>query len=211
VQTVAVTAGYVCHTPRTEFYDHVDAANVDLKAFTEAFYRRTCVGHLQPVLETLEYIRHHTNVWLEITTLLIPNLNDSDDEIDLLTTWIAKQLGPDVPLHFTAFHPDFKMRDRPPTPPATLSRARRIGMENGLRYVYTGNVVDPVGQTTSCHQCGSTIIGRDGHRLTRWRLDEAGNCLRCAAPCAGVFDPAGPGSWGPRRLPIRVGSTDWDR
>jgi pyruvate formate lyase activating enzyme len=206
VQTVAVTAGYVCDRPRAEFYDHIDAANVDLKAFTEDFYRRTCAGHLQPVLETLEYVHHETDTWLEITTLLIPGLNDSDDEIDLLTTWIAEQLGPEVPLHFTAFHPDFKMRDRPPTPPSTLGRARRIGLENGLRYVYTGNIVDPAGQTTFCHGCGTAIIGRDWHRLTSWQLDQYGRCLQCGTPCAGVFDPGGPGSGNGRSVPIRIGS-----
>ena len=203
VKTVAVTAGYVMPEPRSEFYAYMDAANVDLKGFTEEFYRRACIGHLAPVLETLEYIHNETDVWLEVTTLLIPGLNDSPREIDKLTSWVMERLGPDVPLHFSAFHPDFKMLDRPPTPPETLATARGIGLENGLRRVYTGNVHDPVGQATYCHECGVELVQRDSYRLGRWGLDEAGRCLKCGAPCAGVFDPEGPGNWGARRLPIR--------
>jgi len=204
VRTVAVTAGYVCREPREEFFRHIDAANVDLKAFTEEFYKRTCAGHLEPVLETLQYIGDETNVWLEITTLLIPELNDSDEEIDRMTSWIAEHLGPDVPVHFTAFHPDYKMLDRPSTPPATLTRARRIGVANGLHHVYTGNVVDPRGQSTRCTGCGSVVVGRDWHRLTEWSLDGLGRCTSCGTTCAGVFDADGPGTWGGRRLPVRV-------
>ena len=205
VRTVAVTAGYVCPEPRAEFYEHMDAANVDLKAFSEQFYKRVCAGHLQPVLETLQYLHDETDVWLEITTLLITELNDSNEEIDRLTSWVVNQLGADVPLHFTAFHPDFKMRDRAPTPPETLSRAREIGLGNGLRYTYTGNVIDPVGQTTRCHQCGTVVIARRWHTLERWGLDREGRCSACGTTCAGVFDPAGPGSWGGRMLPVRLG------
>jgi len=206
VRTVAVTAGYVCPEPRAEFYEHIDAANVDLKAFTEQFYKRICAGHLQPVLETLQYLHRETDVWLEITTLLITDLNDSDGEIDQLSSWIVDELGPDVPLHFTAFHPDFKMLDLPSTPPRTLTRAREISLANGLRYVYTGNVIDPDGQTTRCHECGTIVIGRDGHALGRWGLDNRGRCAACGTTCAGVLDPDGPGSWGGRRLPIRLGN-----
>ncbi len=203
VRTVAVTAGYVCSEPRVEFYANIDAANVDLKAFSEEFYKRVCGGHLQPVLETLRYLHDETEVWLEITTLLIPEMNDSNHEIDQLTSWIVNHLGPDVPLHFTAFHPDFKMLDRPPTPLATLTRARRIGLTNGLRYVYTGNVTDPDGQTTRCHNCGAEIMSRQGHRLVGWDLDSTGRCATCGTPCAGVFDPVGPGTWRGQRLPVR--------
>jgi pyruvate formate lyase activating enzyme len=203
VRTVAVTAGYVCQEPRAEFYEHTDAANVDLKAFTEEFYKRVCAGHLQPVLETLQYLHDETDVWLEVTTLLIPALNDSDHELDLLTSWIADHLGPDTPLHFTAFHPDFKMLDRSPTPPATLIRARQIGLANGLRYVYTGNVIDPDGQATRCHKCGAEVIGRKGHTLGRWGLDRQNRCTICGTSCAGVFDPIGPGTWRGQRLPVR--------
>ena len=204
VRTVAVTAGYVCPEPRAEFYEHIDAANVDLKAFAEEFYKRVCAGHLQPVLETLQYLHEETDAWLEITTLLIPDLNDSNEEVDRLTSWIVDRLGPDVPLHFTAFHPDFKMLDRSSTPPATLTRARRIGLANGLRYVYTGNVVDPDGQTTRCHGCATVVIGRDRYELGRWGLDGQGRCAGCGATCAGVFDPAGPGDWAGQRMPVRI-------
>ena len=204
IRTVAVTAGYVCPEPRAEFYAHMDAANIDLKGFTDRFYRRLCAGRLDPVLETIEYVRHQTDVWLELTTLLIPGHNDSDDEIDRLTSWVAEKLGPDVPLHFTAFHPDYKMLDVPPTPAATLVRARKIGMENGLRYVYTGNVSDPEGQTTFCHACEAVLIERDWYRLGRWGLDAEGRCVECGTLCPGVFDPEGAGTWGARRLPVVI-------
>ncbi len=203
VKAAAVTAGYVQAEPRAEFYDGMDAVNVDLKAFNEEFYRRVCAGHLDPVLDTLRYIRHETDVWLEITTLLIPGLNDTDAEIGKLVTWIGEELGPDVPLHFSAFHPDFKMMDHPPTPPATLIRARKIGADSGLRYVYTGNVHDPRGQSTYCHECGGTLIERDEYRLGRWGLDEVGRCATCGTSPAGVFESA-PGTWGPKRLPVRM-------
>ncbi len=204
VKTVAVTAGYVCAEPRAEFYAAMDAANIDLKGFTEEFYKRACAGRLGPVLETIEYVANETDVWLELTTLLIPGLNDSADELDRLTSWVREHLGPDVPLHFTAFHPDYRMLDRPPTPPAALTRARRIALGNGLRYVYTGNVSDPAGQSTYCHGCGSTLIARNRYRLGEWRLDPTGACLECGTACAGMFDPLGPGDWGPRRLPVRI-------
>jgi pyruvate formate lyase activating enzyme len=204
IKTVAVTAGYICDAPRRELYRHMDAANVDLKAFTQDFYRRICFGNLDPVLETLKYLRHDTDVWFEITTLLIPGENDSDPEIDGLTRWIFRELGPDVPLHFTAFHPDFKMMDRPPTPPATLTRAREIGLRNGLHYVYTGNVHDEAGGTTTCPACRTALIGRDWYRLTRWDLVD-GRCPGCRATVAGVFERR-PGRWGPRRLPVWMGA-----
>jgi len=203
IKAVAVTAGYVCAQPRAEFFGHIDAANVDLKGFTGDFYRRICLAALDPVLETLLYLRHETGVWLEITNLLIPDINDSDAEIDAMTRWIAGQLGPDVPVHFTAFHPDFKMRHRPPTPPATLARARRIATDNGVRYAYTGNVHDSAGQSTRCHHCGTLVIERDWYRLGAWRLTGDGRCATCNTPLPGVFDGP-PGTWGPRRLPIRI-------
>ena len=203
LRSVAVTAGYVCPEPRAEFYRFMDAANVDLKGFTETFYHRVCGGHLQPVLETLEYIKHHTDVWLEITTLLIPGLNDSPEEIARECDWIAERLGADVPLHFTAFHPDWRMRDRPPTPPATLRMARAIARQRGLRYVYTGNVHDPEGGTTFCHVCGAALIVRDWFEIVSWHLTADGRCPACGAACAGVFDGP-PGGWGARRLPVRL-------
>jgi AmmeMemoRadiSam system radical SAM enzyme len=168
----------------------MDAANVDLKAFTQDFYHRVCAGHLDAVLDTLEYLRHETTVWFEITTLLIPGLNDSDKEVDAETGWIAEHLGPDVPLHFTAFHPDYKMRDIPPTPPATLSRARRIALANGLHFVYTGNVHDPEGGTTYCPGCSATVVVRDWYDLKRYELTDHGRCRSCGTAVPGVYDGA---------------------
>jgi len=205
LKAVAVTAGYMCDEPRAEFYRSMDAANVDLKGFTEDFYHRICAGHLGPVLETLEYLKHETDVWFEITNLLIPGANDSDGEIDQMTRWIVERLGPDVPVHFTAFHPDWKMLDRPPTPPASLTRARRIALANGIRYAYTGNVHDSEGGSTFCYGCGALLIERDWYELGEWNLTRDGRCRKCGAACPGVFDGR-PGAWGPRRLPIRLRS-----
>jgi pyruvate formate lyase activating enzyme len=203
IRTVAVTAGYVQPAPREEFYQWIDAANVDLKGFTDAFYRKLAAGRLEPVLDTLRYIRHDTDTWLEITTLVIPGANDSSAELDALTRWVVRELGPDVPLHFTAFHPDWRMRDTPPTPATTLERARSIALRNGVRYAYTGNVSDRTGQSTYCHGCGTTLIGRDGYTLTEWTLTGEGRCAACGAPCAGVFE-ARPGTWGARRMPVSM-------
>ena len=203
IKAVAVTAGYICDEPRVEFYRHMDAANVDLKAFTEDFYARVCAGRLQPVLDTLMYLKHATDVWFEITNLLIPGENDSDEELDAMTSWIADRLGPDVPVHFTAFHPDYKMLDRPPTPPQTLARARAIALANGIRHAYTGNVFDSEGQSTYCAGCGTRVIERDWYRIGAYRLTDDGRCLECGTRVAGVFDgPAG--EWGPRRAPVRL-------
>jgi pyruvate formate lyase activating enzyme len=207
IRSVAVTAGYMSAAPRAEFYQYMDAANVDLKAFSEKFYWKICGGHLQPVLETLEYLKHETKVWFEITTLLIPDENDSDAELEALTQWVVEKLGPEVPLHFTAFHPDWKMTDKLRTPAATLSRARAIAIKNGLRYAYTGNVNDAVGGSTYCHHCGAPLIGRDWHVLTEWHLDDAGRCTQCATLCAGVFEPR-PGAWGARRVPVQLQAFD---
>lgn len=203
IRTVAVTAGYMCDEPRREFYAHMDAANVDLKAFSESFYQKICGARLDAILDTLVYIRRETGVWLELTTLLIPGENDSDGELDEMTQWIEKELGPDTPLHFTAFHPDYKMMDHPPTPGDVLTRARRIAMENGLRYVYTGNVHDEEGGSTYCPACGKRVIGRDWYEITEWNLDGEGRCLACRHPCPGVFEGF-PGSWGARRMPVTL-------
>jgi pyruvate formate lyase activating enzyme len=203
VATVAVTAGYIDPEPRVEFFHGMDAANVDLKAFTDRFYHKICGGHLAPVLETLEYIRHETDTWLELTTLLIPGENDSDAEIDQMTRWVVDKLGPDVPMHFTAFHPDWKMLDIGPTPAATLSRARRIAMANGVRFAYTGNVHDSSGGSTYCANCGALVIERDWYRLGSWGLDANGACRGCGTPIPGHFD-ATPGHHGARRVPVRL-------
>lgn len=201
IRNVAVTAGYVSPGAREAFFAAMDAASVDLKAFTEDFYHRVCGGHLEPVLDTLRYLRRETSVWFELTTLLIPGYNDGDAELDAMTRWVVEELGPDVPMHFTAFHPDWKMRDVAPTPPQTLRRARERARANGLRYVYTGNVHDPDGGSTWCHQCGALLIERDWYELGTWGLDPAGCCRACGTPCAGVFESA-PGQWGARRLPV---------
>lgn len=203
LKTVAVTAGYICDAPRAEFFRHMDAANVDLKGFSEAFYDRLCSAQLGPVLETLAYLKRGTSCWVEIANLLIPGENDTDAELDAMTQWITANLGPDVPVHFSAFHPDWKMLDVPPTPPATLSRARRIARANGIRYAYTGNVHDPDGGSTYCHGCGTVVIGRDWYRLTDWNLTEDGHCRACGTACAGIF--AGPpGEWGRRRARVDI-------
>jgi len=203
IRSVAVTAGYMCSEPRREFYRHMDAANVDLKGFTERFYYKICGGELAAVLETLEYLKHETKVWFEITTLLIPGENDSDTEIEQMTQWIAAKLGPDVPLHFTAFHPDWKMLDKPRTPPATLTRARRIALANGLHFVYVGNVHDRAGGSTYCATCGTRVIERDWYQLGAWRLTPSGACQSCGNQIPGVFTGP-PGDWGARRMGVRL-------
>lgn len=203
VYSVAVTAGYIDPAPREAFFPAMDAANVDLKAFTERFYHKVCGGHLAPVLETLEYIRRETDTWLELTTLLIPGENDSDAELDEMTAWVVEHLGPDVPMHFTAFHPDWKMRDVASTPLATLARARRIAMGNGVRYAYTGNAHDMEGGSTWCPGCAALLIERDWYRLGRWGLDARGACRQCGEVIPGRLDAA-PGQFGPRRIPLRL-------
>jgi len=205
IKTVAVTAGYMNPEPRREFYAHIDAANVDLKAFTEDFYHQYCFGELAAVLDTLIWLKHETQVWLEVTTLLIPGKNDSEAEVAELCAWFHQNLGPDVPLHFTAFHPDFKMLDVPPTPPATLTRARQQARAAGLHHVYTGNVQNVVGQSTTCAGCGALLIEREGYQLGAWQLDARGRCNKCGTRLPGFFDPR-PGNWGPRRLPVFLGA-----
>jgi pyruvate formate lyase activating enzyme len=203
VRAVAVTAGYIQSPAREDFFRHMDAANVDLKAFTDRFYRKLAGGRLQPILDTLSYLKHETAVWLELTTLLIPGENDGDDELREMTRWVVEHLGPDVPMHFTAFHPAWKMLDVPSTPASTLSRARNIALESGVRYAYTGNVHDAAGGSTWCHACGRLLIERDWYELGEWNLTPEGDCRFCGAHCAGVFESA-PGSWGAKRLPVRM-------
>jgi pyruvate formate lyase activating enzyme len=204
VQTVAVTAGYIHATPRREFYAKMDAANVDLKAFTDEFYFKQCAAHLQPVLDTLIYLKHETNVWFEITTLLIPGKNDSDEELTAECRWIMKELGPDVPLHFTAFHPDYKMRDIQATPAATLTRARHIAINEGLHYVYTGNVHDERGGSTYCPGCHKSLVVRDWYRIGEYCLTPDGKCPVCATPIAGRFAKTLGIPFGPKRIPVTL-------
>jgi pyruvate formate lyase activating enzyme len=203
IKTVAVTAGYICPEPRKEFYQHMDAANVDLKGFTDRFYEKITLSSLQPVLDTLVYLKHETNVWFEITTLLIPDENDSSEEIDAMTKWIFKNFGGDVPLHFSAFHPDYKMLNKERTPAVTLTRARAIGLNNGLKYVYTGNVHDPEGSSTYCPQCKTCVIERDWYVLGKWQLKNKNQCAKCGAVLPGHFDEQ-PGHWGAKRVPVRL-------
>lgn len=201
INNVAVTAGYIKPKARRDLFTVMQAANVDLKGFSEKFYRHFCGGHLAPVLDTLMYLYHETKVWLEITTLLIPNENDSDAELNAMTSWIIEQLGPNVPLHFSAFHPSYRMLNTPATSFKTLTRARTIAMQNGLRYVYTGNVHDTHGSSTWCHQCGLLLIERDWYKLGEWGLNSNGSCSRCGTQLPGFFNPK-PDTWGQRRLPV---------
>jgi pyruvate formate lyase activating enzyme len=206
ILSVAVTAGYICPEPRREFYAKMDAANVDLKGFTDDFYVKLTGARLAPVLDTLVYLRRETQVWFEITTLLIPGKNDSPEEVRAMSKWIARELGPDVPLHFTAFHPDFKMMDLPPTPAATLERSRAIAIEEGLRYVYTGNVHDREGGTTFCPGCGERLVERDWHRIDAYRLGADGRCPACSTVIPGhfgVFERKA--QFGRRRIPVAIG------
>ena len=203
VKTVAVTAGYMHDAPRREFYAKMDAANVDLKAFTDDFYFKLCGAHLQPVLDTLVYLERETAVWVEITTLLIPGKNDSVEEITAMCAWNMKELGPDVPLHLTAFHPDFKMNDLPRTPAETLHRARRIAQDAGLHYVYTGNIHDTEGGTTYCPQCHAALVVRDWHQINAYEVTPESKCPRCATTNAGEFEVF-EGRFGRRRIPVAI-------
>ncbi len=203
IKNVAVSAGYVCPEPRAEFYQHMDAANIDLKAFTERFYHQLTGSHLQAILETLQYLYHETSVWLEITTLIIPGENDSQTELEQLTQWVVEKLGADVPLHFSAFHPDWKMRDKPATTLASLLLAREIALKNGVRYAYIGNAHHKAADSTYCHGCGALLIGRDWYQLSEWGLNAAGACLRCGTVCAGNFAEKA-GTWGAKRLAVRM-------
>jgi pyruvate formate lyase activating enzyme len=205
IKTVAVTAGYMHDQPRRDFYAKMDAANVDLKAFTEEFYFKQTGSHLQPVLDTLVYLQHETRVWLEITTLLIPGLNDSDQEITAMCQWLRQELGADVPLHFSAFHPDFKILDVPATPTTTLTRARQIALKAGLHYVYTGNVHDLEGGTTFCPHCHATLIARDWYEIEQYRLSPEGHCPDCGTAVAGHFAKTAE-HFGRRQIPIAIGA-----
>jgi pyruvate formate lyase activating enzyme len=187
VRSVLVTAGYVTDEARADLYAEIDATNVDLKAFTDDFYHRVTFSHLAPVLETLKWLCSSTKVWVEITNLMIPGLNDDPAETKKLCEWVGAELSPEVPLHFTAYHPDWKMRDRPATPASTLRRAREIAREVGLKHVYCGNVSDPATQSTFCTSCGKLLIARDWYRIDPSGLD-GNSCRGCGARVAGVFD-----------------------
>ncbi|HLG18780.1 MAG TPA: AmmeMemoRadiSam system radical SAM enzyme [Bdellovibrionota bacterium] len=203
LQAVAVTAGYVHAEPRTEFYAKMDAANVDLKAFTEEFYFKLTGAHLAPVLETLVYLKNETKVWFEITTLVIPGYNDSEKEITEECEWILKNLGPDVPIHFSAFHPDYKMLDVPPTPVSTLTKAYEIATKTGLHFAYTGNVHDSAGDTTFCPNCRKALIVRDWYEIDEYLLTAEGKCPSCGTAIAGRFGPFTK-AFGRQRIPVSI-------
>ncbi|MGH1461996.1 MAG: AmmeMemoRadiSam system radical SAM enzyme [Neptuniibacter sp.] len=203
LKSVAVSAGYICDKPRKRFFSKMDAANIDLKSFNQAFYKKICGGDLAPVLDTLLYLKHETNTWFEITTLLIPDENDSTEELEALCRWVYDNLGPDIPIHFTAFHPDWKMLNKPRTPPTTLTRAREIAKKSGIHHPYTGNVYDAQGNSTYCHNCGSLLIERCWYELGTWNLDSNGECSCCGEKLSGKLSLE-PGTWGQRRLPIRI-------
>jgi pyruvate formate lyase activating enzyme len=204
IKTVAVTAGFINEAPREAFFEHIDAANIDLKAFTEQFYKKIAVGELAPVLETLKYLKHETDIWFEITNLIIPGENDSESELREMSEWVVENLGVDVPMHFSAFHPDYRMKDKPRTPASTLTRARTLAEQSGVRHAYTGNVHDKEGDSTYCHACDALLIGRDWYELSTWNLDADGCCSKCGTRCAGVFEPSSPGDWGRKRQPVRL-------
>ena len=208
IANVAVTAGYIKDAARQEFFQRMDAVNLDLKGFTEDFYHKLCTASLAAVQETAVYLVKERKCWVELTTLLIPGENDSEAEIEALTQWVFEALGPDVPLHFTAFHPDYKMMDKPRTPPETLIRAWKIGRKNGLHHVYTGNIHHEPTGSTYCPGCGTKVIGRDWHQLSDWGLGQGGHCTGCGTAIAGRFEPR-PGTWGRQRKPIRL--TDFAR
>jgi pyruvate formate lyase activating enzyme len=203
LKSVAVTAGYMKPEARSAFYAHMDAANIDLKGFTERFYEKLCTGQLAAVLDTIKYVHHETPCWVELTTLLIPGENDASEELKRLSDWVVTELDETVPVHFTAFHPDYRMLDKAPTPPETLLNAYDIARAAGLRYVYTGNIHHERTGSTHCHGCGATVIGRDWYEITQWHLTDDGKCRVCGTACAGVFDGP-PGTWGRKRQPVRL-------
>jgi pyruvate formate lyase activating enzyme len=187
LKSVMVTAGYITPEARREVFRYIDAANVDLKGFTEHFYHKLTFSHLAPVLDTLRWLKHETDVWLEITNLVIPGENDDPEESRRMCAWILENLGDSVPLHFTAFHPDFKMTDKPKTPASTLTQARQVALALGLKYCYVGNVFDDKGQTTYCPSCGTAVIRRSWHDILEYRL--RGDCCPCGAKIPGHFEP----------------------
>ncbi|SBW11535.1 Radical SAM domain protein [uncultured Alphaproteobacteria bacterium] len=203
LRVLGVSAGYLAEAARPEFFACFDAVNLDLKAFSDDTYRRLCGARLAPVLETLKYGVRASRAWIEITTLVIPGVNDGDAEIAALAEWIAAELSPEVPLHLSAFHPAHRMRDRPPTPAATLVRARDRARAEGLKFVYVGNLAVADGGITRCPGCGRAAIARDGAALAAYGLDDAGRCRECGTAIPGVFDGP-PGDWGNRRRPLAI-------
>lgn len=207
INTVAVSAGYICPEPRRELYAHMDAANIDLKAFSAEFYNKLCFAEIENIKDTLVYLKNETDVWFEVTTLLIPGENDSNEELDKMSDWMMEKLGPDIPWHFSAFHPDYKMMDHAPTPAETLLRAREIALSKGMHYVYVGNVHHEEADSSYCPQCGKRLIGRDWYKITSWDLSGSGQCPDCGTSIPGVFEKQ-PGNWGARRAPVNMRQFD---
>ena len=203
IKNVAVSAGYICEEPREEFFRYMDAANIDLKSFDKSFYKKVTGSELEVVLDTLIYLKKETSTWIEITNLLIPNENDSAKEIYEMTAWIYENLGADVPLHFSAFHPDYKMLDKQRTPLQTLLKAQQIAFNNGLNYVYIGNIPHNAAMSTYCRNCGERVIGRSQYEILEWFLDEKGKCMYCSHQCSGVFE-GDRGYWGNKRQRVVI-------
>lgn len=208
IRTVAVTAGYIQGKAREELYAHMDAANIDLKGFSESFYQHNCLATLEPVLDTLKYVKHETDTWLEVTTLIIPDENDSEAELQEQAEWLMENLGPDTPIHFTAFHPDYKMIDKSHTPAASLRKAYDIARRCGLQYVYVGNIHDATRSSTYCHHCGELLISRDWYQMGTFNLD-VDRCRFCDTPVSGVFLETGLGDYGAERHPLRMREEKW--
>lgn len=188
IKTVAVTAGYINPEPRVEFFKHMNAANIDLKAFNKEFYKKLCLADIEPILDTIKYVKNETDCHLELTTLLIEGYNSSEKEIAEECDWIAKNIGVDTPIHFSAFFPAYKLKNAPPTSPKTLFTAYEIAKKAGLRYIYTGNIIDDESSTTYCHNCQKAIIKRGGYRLEEYNLKNGGLCKFCGTKCSGVFE-----------------------
>jgi len=186
IKSVMVTAGYIDAEARKDVYKYIDAANIDLKAFSENFYHNLTSSKLAPVLDTIKWLRNETDIWIELTTLLIPNENDSDDEIKEMTNWILENIGDEVPHHFTAFHPTFKMQNHQRTPSAALDRARSIALNAGMKYVYVGNVHNPEAETTYCPNCKTPLIERDWHNVNVNKIAN-GKCCNCNTKISGLF------------------------
>ena len=203
VHAVAVTSGYITPRARADLLGSMDAANIDLKGFSEDFYRKQTGAHLSDVLDTIVWVHDQAGIWLELTTLLIPGHNDSRAEVERMCRWILAELGPDVPLHFSAFHPDFRMLGVPPTPPGTLRAARAVALDAGLHFVYTGNTSNPAGATTSCPMCGCVLIERDRYAVLAYRVTPDGRCPSCDRVVPGRFG-ASAGRWDGSCVPVRI-------
>ncbi len=187
IKTVAVTSGFINPEPAKEFFKYMDATNIDLKGFSEEFYKRNCLAHLKPVLDTIKYVSNETDCWVELTTMLIESENDSNDMIKEECDWILNNLGDCVPLHFSAFFPRYKFSNRKQTDFSTLLRAYSIAKNAGLKYVYTGNITNIETSSTYCKNCSTPVILRNGYELIEYNLNENGSCKFCGTKCDGRY------------------------